>query len=118
MTPKFYIEVPVEKELPEKNKVVTAYSIEYTHRQTYPISIYHDGEGWQEDGDILEHHGYIDSKIDYWLKELSLEELIIEFVKILTTDCNCVEGYCNGIDKKDLSKAIAEFLASKNILTK
>jgi len=80
---KIYLQVSVEEELPEKNKIVTAYSYEYSHSHTFPVALYHDGQGWQEEGDILDFHGYIDSKIDFWLKPLdtSLQELMVGFAE-------------------------------------
>lgn len=79
---KVFVKADPSKELPKEGEIVTCYSFEYSHSHTYSVPMFVDHTGqWQEEGDILEHHGYIESKIDYWLKEVSLTELMVGFAE-------------------------------------
>ena len=118
---KAYIKIDATKELPKKYTMVIAYSINYT---TFPFAALYDGKGWLELGDN-DVHGYIKAKINYWLKEISLTELTLEFADWKLKNCHINWSTLHELQKWEYegilrtSEEIYEiYLTQKEIITK
>jgi len=72
-----FIKIDASIELPPVGKRVTCYSIEYTHDANVPIYARVDSSGqWLEVDDLTGDQAYMESKVDYWLKEITIKELL------------------------------------------
>lgn len=107
---KAYIKIDATKELPEANKPIIVFSEAYTFNALEPfLAFINDNGRWFDNDDHPDYHGHIDEKIDWWLKEIDLSELMIEFAR----ECN--HYYLKG---HSTESALTDFLTQKGIVIK